>query len=78
MSGGSTKDQEVVMTAIATIRQTLPFLIDLTTAERVAIPKLGARTQAFVKKALDVGTQNSAMLPASFLEASANGVLLTA
>jgi len=44
------------------------FLIDLRTAERVAIPKLGARTQVFVKKALAVGTQNSATLPASFLE----------
>ena len=30
--------------------------------------KIGARTQLFVKKALEVGTQNSATLPASFLE----------
>ena len=30
--------------------------------------KIGARTQLFVKKALEVGTQNSATLPASLLE----------
>ena len=65
----SQTDQDAVLTAIATIRQKLPFLIDLTTAERVTIPKLGDKTQAFVKKALDVAAQNPDMLPAgSFLE----------
>ena len=64
----SKTDEEVVMTAVATIRQTLPFLIDLTTAERVEMPKLGPRTQIFVKRALEIGTQNSALLPVSFLE----------
>lgn len=61
-------DQEAVMDAIATIRQKLPFLIDLSIADRVTIPKLGDKTQAFVKKALDVATQHPDMLPVPFLE----------
>jgi hypothetical protein len=62
----STVDQEAVLTAIETIRQKLPFLIDLTSSERVGMAKLGDKSQGFVKKALDVATQNQAMLPASF------------
>ena len=44
----STTDKEAVMAAIGVIREKLPFLIDLTTAERVALPKLGDKTQPFV------------------------------
>ena len=64
----STANQEAVMTAIETIRQNLPFLIDLTTAERVGLPKLGDKSQAFTKKAFDIATQNPNLLPQGFLE----------
>ena len=47
----SGKDQETVPAAIATIRQSFPFLIDLTTAEHVAMAKLGDKGQGFVKRA---------------------------
>ena len=63
-----TADQQEVMTAITTIRQKLPFLIDLTTPERVTLSKLGDKTQAFVKKAVDIALQNPDLLPAGFLE----------
>ena len=62
----SIADQDAVMTAIDTIRQKLPFLIDLTANERVAMAKLGDKSQGFVKKALEIAIQNPGMLPVSF------------
>ena len=64
----STNDQEAVLAAIATIRQSLPFLIDLTTAERVAMAKLGDKGQGFVKRALEVATQHPDKLPPTLLD----------
>ena len=64
----STADQEAVMTALGVIRERLPFLIDLTTAERVILPKLGDKTQPFVKKAVDIARQHPELLPAGFLD----------
>src|SRR5437016_14555981 len=64
----STNDQEAVLAAIATIRQSLPFLIDLTTAERVAMAKLGDKSQGFVKRALEVATQHPDKLPPTLLD----------
>ena len=57
-----TADQEAVMTALGVIRERLPFLIDLTTAERVILPKLGDKTQPFVKKAVDIARQHPELL----------------
>lgn len=62
----SQPDREAVMTAIATIREKLPFLIDLTTEERRSLPKLGDKSRAFVSKALEVATQNQDFLSRSF------------
>jgi len=62
----SASDRLAVMDAIATIRQKLPFLVDLTAEERKALPKLGDKSRAFVIKALEVGTQNPDFLPRSF------------
>ncbi|MBN3908554.1 MAG: hypothetical protein HWQ35_19035 [Nostoc sp. NMS1] len=62
----SSADREAVMQAITTIREKLPFLIDLTTDERKALPKLGDKSRAFVSKALEIGTQNPDFLPRSF------------
>jgi hypothetical protein len=59
-------DREAVMAAVATIKQKLPFLIDLSAEERKALPKLGDKSRAFVSKALEVATQNPDFLPRSF------------
>ncbi|XHX76140.1 MAG: hypothetical protein RBJ76_17005 [Stenomitos frigidus ULC029] len=59
-------DREAVMTAVATIKAKLPFLIDLTADDRKALPKMGDKSRAFVSKALEVATQNPDFLPRSF------------
>ncbi|MEH1827465.1 MAG: hypothetical protein V7L22_19220 [Nostoc sp.] len=59
-------DREAVMQAIATIREKLPFLIDLTTEDRRTIVKMGDKSRAFVSKALEVATQNPNFLPRYF------------
>jgi hypothetical protein len=62
----SDTDQQAVMSAINTIRQKLPFLIDLSPEERKSLPKMGDRSRAFVSQALEVATQNADILPGSF------------
>ncbi|MDZ8026943.1 MAG: hypothetical protein RMY36_007435 [Nostoc sp. SerVER01] len=62
---GQTQRDELLQ-AIATIKQKLPFLIDLTNEERQALPKMGDKSRAFVSKALEVATQNPEFLPRSF------------
>ncbi|BAY14332.1 hypothetical protein NIES2109_43280 [Nostoc sp. HK-01] len=59
-------DKDAVMQAIATIKEKLPFLIDLTTEDRRTIVKMGDKSRAFVSKALEVATQNPNFLPRSF------------
>jgi len=59
-------DRDAVMQAIATIKEKLPFLIDLTTEDRRTIVKMGDKSRAFVSKALEVATQNPNFLPRSF------------
>ena len=62
----SEADREAVLTAIQTIRQKLPFLVDLSTEERRRLPKMGDTGRAFVERALTVATQNADILPRSF------------
>jgi hypothetical protein len=62
----SASDRLAVMDAIATIRQKLPFLVDLTTEDRRTMLKMGDKSRAFVSKALEVATQNPDFLPRSF------------
>lgn len=62
----SETDRQAVMSAINTIRQKLPFLIDLTPEERHTLPKMGDRSRTFVSQALEVATQNADILPQSF------------
>lgn len=59
-------DREAVMAAVATIKEKLSFLIDLTADDRKALPKMGDKSRAFVSKALEVATQNPDFLPRSF------------
>jgi hypothetical protein len=62
----SATDRDAVMQAISTIKEKLPFLIDLTTEDRRTIVKMGDKSRAFVSKALEVATQNPNFLPRSF------------
>jgi hypothetical protein len=62
----SPADREAVMQAITTIKEKLPFLVDLTTEERKSLPKLGDKSRAFVSKALEIAAQNPDFLPRSF------------
>jgi hypothetical protein len=59
-------DRQAVLAAIETIRQKLPFLINLTPEQRRSLPKMGDRSRAFVSKALNVAQFNSDFLPRSF------------
>jgi hypothetical protein len=59
-------DREAVMAAVQTIRQKLPFLVDLSPEERRKLPKMGDKGRAFVERALTVATQNPDILPRSF------------
>lgn len=59
-------DREAVLAAVATIKEKLPFLVDLSAEERKALPKMGDKSRAFVSKALEVATQNPDFLPRSF------------
>ncbi|QSJ21172.1 hypothetical protein JYQ62_37400 [Nostoc sp. UHCC 0702] len=43
----SPADREAVMDAIATIKDKLPFLVDLTTEKRRTLPKMGDKSRAF-------------------------------
>lgn len=62
----SQKDRDEVMAAIATIKEKLPFLIDLTPEQRQSLLKMGDKSRAFVSKALEVATQNPDFLPRNF------------
>jgi hypothetical protein len=62
----SEADRQAVLDAINTIRQKLPFLIDLTPEERRSLPKMGDSSRGFVTQALAVATQNADILPRSF------------
>ena len=64
----STTDQETVMQAIATIREKLPFLIDLTRNERVSLTKLGDKSQGFVKRAFELATQSTDLIPQTLID----------
>jgi hypothetical protein len=59
-------ERQAVFAAIQTIRQKLPFLIDLTPEERRALPKFGDKSRGFVEQALQVAEQNPDMLPRTF------------
>ncbi|MCA1618369.1 MAG: hypothetical protein LC795_03465 [Acidobacteria bacterium] len=62
----SQADQQAVLAAVNTIREKLPFLVDLTPEERRALPKMGETSRGFVTQALAVATQNEDILPRSF------------
>lgn len=62
----SDTNREIVLSAIATIKASMPFMVDLTAEDRKALPKMGDKSRAFVTKALEIATQNPDFLPRSF------------
>ncbi|WP_375510475.1 hypothetical protein [uncultured Nostoc sp.] len=59
-------DRDTVLQAISTIKEKLPFLVDLSSDDRKTLPKMGDKSRAFVSKALEVAAQNPEFLPRSF------------
>ena len=55
-----------ITTAINTIKEKLPFLVDLSVEEIRELPKFGDKSVAFVQKARDLVELNSDFLPRSF------------
>jgi hypothetical protein len=55
-----------VKVALETVRQKLPFLIGLDPETRRALPRMGDKSRAFVRKCLEVANQNPGMLPRVF------------
>ena len=52
-----------VKTALQTINTNLPFLIGLTTEERIALPSIDVNNKAFTEDAINAGLNNAALIP---------------
>lgn len=52
-----------VKTALTTINTNLPFLVGLTTEERVALPSVDVNNKAFTEDAINAGVNNAALIP---------------
>jgi hypothetical protein len=63
----SPDDQQAVQGAIETLRQKLPFLINLTTDDRSRLAKAGDKTKTFVGKAMNIANEHPELFPAAFL-----------
>ena len=61
-----TDQQTVLLQTIIDIQTKLPFLIDLTTADRRSLPKLGDKSRAFIDHGLVLANQNTGILPRNF------------
>jgi hypothetical protein len=62
----SVESRAAIMAAIATIREELPFLYDLSPEVRRQLPKMGDGSRAFVEKTLEIAKQNPDFLARSF------------
>jgi hypothetical protein len=62
----SEEDLQIVNTALATILDRLPFLVNLTPEERHDLFKMGDKSLAFVSKGIQVAERNQNILPSSF------------
>ena len=62
----SQEEVQEIMVAIQTIKEKLPFLIDLSKEERVSMLKMGDKSRAFVEKTRELVKQNPDFLPRSF------------
>lgn len=62
----SQADVDAILNAIKSIKEKLPFLVNLTVDERRALNKPGDRSRNFIDKAMEVATQNPDILPRLF------------
>lgn len=62
----SQADETAIVAAIEELRAKMPFLVDLSTAERRELPKTGPKTAAFVSGCLNLAMQNPEILPRNF------------
>src|SRR5438876_464152 len=62
----SQTDRDTIISAVETIRQKLPFLIELSPDERKTLPKFGDKSRTFVEKAFELAKQNPGFLPGNF------------
>jgi hypothetical protein len=59
----SRSDTEAVLSALQTIRETLPFLVALSPKDKAGLRHIGLRSQTFVTKALDVAHSHPQVVP---------------
>ena len=62
----SDEDKQAVKDAIETVRQKLPFLVNLTPDERKSLFKTGPNSLSFVQNALQAAQNNPTILPGAF------------
>src|SRR5687768_6729376 len=62
----SAADRDTILDSIAQIRTLLPSLIDLSPEDRQALPKMGDKSRAFVRQALELAEHDDSYLPRSF------------
>ncbi len=62
----SDADRDLVIAAINTIRDKLPFRFPLTPAQRQTEVKMGPQSEQFVRQALDIAEANPAIFPGTF------------
>lgn len=62
----SQADQQAVIAALNTIREKLPFLVDLSPDERRTLLRMGDKSRGFVAAALELAMLNPDILPRSF------------
>jgi hypothetical protein len=62
----SAQDLADIQTAVDTIQSKLPFLINLTVAERRQLFKMGDKSLAFVSNSIVAARQNQTIMPVSF------------
>lgn len=55
---------QTIKNAIASIHQVLPFLVGLTPAERMALPKISVSNKVFTEDAIQVAVNNAELFPA--------------
>ncbi|MGJ3249224.1 MAG: hypothetical protein ACFE0I_24510 [Elainellaceae cyanobacterium] len=60
------EDRKEIMISIATIRAKMPFIVELGSKTKRALPKMGDKSRAFVHKALEVANSHPDHLPRSF------------
>lgn len=54
---------EALLAALAAVEALIPQAVNLDAAKRRSLPKMGARTEAFVAKALEAGENNPQFVP---------------